>query len=298
MRIYALEWEGAVLEGAETIVLPAAGVRSHVRQRRFARLVADHVARHPVDLVVGMNKMPGLDVYYAADSCFEAKARTQRPWPYRLTTRYRHYAEFETRRFRRTRPYPHPHHRPRPGRGVQGPSIARRRTGSIRCHRGSSGTVDAPRLRAGRALRRELGIAADDILLLFVGSGFVKKGLDRTIGGVGRIAARGARTCASGGRWRRQGRAIPAIGAKIGGRFAGAVRRRPGRHGRLLSGSGCLGASRLRRGWRDGDSRSRERRRSRAGDGELRLRVLHRGSQRRDRPRANPSNRGASTPTF
>ena len=99
VRIYALEWEGPRLQGVETVVMPTRGLRSHVRQRRFADRVAAHAAAHPVDLVVGMNKMPGLDVYYAADSCFEDKARIQRPWIYRLTTRYRHYAEFERRVF-------------------------------------------------------------------------------------------------------------------------------------------------------------------------------------------------------
>ena len=186
MRIYALEWEGAFLEGAETIMLPAAGVRSHVRQRRFARLVADHVARHPVDLVVGMNKMPGLDVYYAADSCFEAKARTQRPWPYRLTTRYRHYAEFERAAFAE-------HGRTRiltiaPGQDAAFKAIYR--TPAHRFHPlppGIERDRGSATAEAGRAFRRELGIAADDILLLFVGSGFVKKGLDRTIAGVGAL---------------------------------------------------------------------------------------------------------------
>ena len=32
---------------------------------------------------------------------------------------------------------------------------------------------------AASAVRRELGVGADELLLLFVGSGFVKKGLDR-----------------------------------------------------------------------------------------------------------------------
>ncbi|MDE0420195.1 MAG: glycosyltransferase [Gammaproteobacteria bacterium] len=186
VRIYALEWQGAPLKGAETIVLAAAGVRSHVRQRRFAGLVADHVARHPVDLVVGMNKMPGLDVYYAADSCFEQKARTQRPWSYRLTARYRHYAEFERAAFAE-------HGRTRiltiaPDQDAAFKAIYR--TPAHRFHPlppGIERDRGSATAQAGRALRSELGVAAADILLLFVGSGFVKKGLDRAIAGVGAL---------------------------------------------------------------------------------------------------------------
>ena len=183
VRIYALEWEGPRLQGVETVVIPTRGLRSHVRQRRFADRVAAHVAAHPVDLVVGMNKMPGLDVYYAADSCFEDKARIQRPWIYRLTTRYRHYAEFERRVFA-------PDSRTRILTIAPGQDAAFRdvyRTPAYRFHSLPPG-IERDRggasLEAGRALRTEFDVAETDILVLFVGSGFVKKGLDRVLRGV------------------------------------------------------------------------------------------------------------------
>ena len=183
VRIYALVWEGARLPGVETVVMPTRGVRGHVRQRRFAAQVADHIATHPVDLVVGMNKMPGLDVYYAADSCFEDKARTQRPWAYRLSSRYRHYAEFEHAVFGE-------HSRTRiltiaPGQDAVFKGVYR--TLAYRFHSLPPGIERDRRVaspEAGRALRSEFGVTDTDILLLFVGSGFVKKGLDRVLRGV------------------------------------------------------------------------------------------------------------------
>ena len=183
VRIYALEWEGPHLDGVETVALAARGVRSHVRQRRFAALVADHVARHPVDLVVGMNKMPGLDVYYAADSCFEEKARNQRPWLYRLTSRYRHYARFERAVFAE-------HGRTRILTIAPGQDAAFRAAYRTPVHRFHALPPGIERDRAsateaaGGAVRSELGVADADLMLLFVGSGFVKKGLDRVIAGV------------------------------------------------------------------------------------------------------------------
>ena len=183
VRIYALEWEGPRLQGVETVVIPTRGLRSHVRQRRFADRVTAHAAAHPVDLVVGMNKMPGLDVYYAADSCFEDKARIQRPWIYRLTTRYRHYAEFERRVFA-------PDSRTRILTIAPGQDAAFRdvyRTPAYRFHSLPPG-IERDRggasLEAGHALRTEFDVAETDILVLFVGSGFVKKGLDRVLRGV------------------------------------------------------------------------------------------------------------------
>lgn len=49
----------------------------------------------PVDLVVGFNRMAGLDVYYAADPCYIQKAYEERSWFYRLTGRYRFFANAE-----------------------------------------------------------------------------------------------------------------------------------------------------------------------------------------------------------
>ena len=180
VRIYAMAWEGEPVAGAEPVLLPSRGLRSHVRQRRFAAKVAEHRRSHPLDLLVGMNKMPDLDVYYAGDSCFEDKARTQRPWAYRLTPRYRHFADFERAVFAEDA-------------GTRILTIAPRQDDVFRAIYGT------PRYRfydlppgierdrmAGNAehaamLRRELGVSKDDALLLFVGSGFVKKGLGRVL---------------------------------------------------------------------------------------------------------------------
>jgi hypothetical protein len=53
------------------------------------------LAKRPVDRLIGFNKMPGLDVYYAADGCFEDKAQNLRHSMYRYFKRYRHFAEYE-----------------------------------------------------------------------------------------------------------------------------------------------------------------------------------------------------------
>lgn len=180
VRIYALEWQGEPPGGAEVLRLGGWGLRSHVRQRRFAGRVAKHLSASPVDVVVGMNKLPGLDVYYAGDSCFEDKARTQRPWIYRLTPRYRHYARFERAVFgvsedvcilaisppqtvRYQAVYGTPAHRFH----ALPPGIERDRA--------------APSTELRKATREKLRVGEQAQVLLFLGSGFVKKGLDRVL---------------------------------------------------------------------------------------------------------------------
>ena len=77
------------------MLVPVNAVTNHKRYERFSEWVHDHLRRNPVAGVIGFNKMPDLDVYYAADSCYEEKAQTQRGHLYRSISRYRHFAHFE-----------------------------------------------------------------------------------------------------------------------------------------------------------------------------------------------------------
>jgi UDP-glucose:(heptosyl)LPS alpha-1,3-glucosyltransferase len=182
IRVYALAWDGELPPGFELVKVPVRGMTNHGRNARFADWVAAHLRKHPVDRVVGFNKMPGLDVYYAADSCYEEKAQTQRrPW-YRLSGRYRHYSAFERAVFG-------------PGSqaeilmisALQQPFFEKHYgTASERFHllppgiaRDRRAPPEAPAIRA--AFRAEFGLADDDLLLLQVGSGFKTKGVDRSL---------------------------------------------------------------------------------------------------------------------
>jgi len=182
VRIYAARWEGDPPAGMELLVLPVRGLANHVCYERFAAAVQVHVRERPVDLVVGMNKMPGLDVYYAGDSCFEEKVRTQRSRLYRLLPRYRHFARFERAvfgagartqiltisdaevpHFRRHYGTPPERFHPLP------PGIDRDRRAPAESETGR------------RTLRADNGVADDEQIVLFLGSGFAKKGLDRAL---------------------------------------------------------------------------------------------------------------------
>ncbi len=184
VRVYVLHWNAAELreDRFELVVVPVTALTNHTRYKRFAEWVRDHLEEQPVDLVVGLNKMPGLDVYYAGDSCYEEKARTQRNAFYRLLPRYKHFVSAE--------------------RAVFGPdskteilTISNVQTPLFRKHYhtpperfyplppGIDKDRAAPvnKLEIRTKLRREFGVTEDELLLLFVGSGFIKKGLDRAL---------------------------------------------------------------------------------------------------------------------
>ena len=188
VRAYAYRWEASLPAPIEMVAVPAKGATNAARSRRFAKWVQEDLQRHPVDLVVGFNKMPGLDVYFAGDACFEERTRKQRPWVFRLLPRYRHFAGFERAVFG-------------DDRQVNILTIAPAQKTAFQRHYGTIDTrffalppdLDVERTAqpkdfdARRWLCREFQLGDDDLALLFVGSGFVTKGLDRLLVALGAL---------------------------------------------------------------------------------------------------------------
>lgn len=99
VRVYTQSWQGECPEEFELIVVPVRKRTNHGRNAEYYQWVKAHLAQHPVARVVGFNKMPDLDIYYAADVCYAEKVAQEKGFFYRLTSRYRHYAAFERATF-------------------------------------------------------------------------------------------------------------------------------------------------------------------------------------------------------
>ena len=65
IRVYTLIWEGDVPPGFEVLVAPVKAFFNHRRNEKLSEWMAADLAKRPVDRLIGFNKMPGLDVYYA-----------------------------------------------------------------------------------------------------------------------------------------------------------------------------------------------------------------------------------------
>jgi UDP-glucose:(heptosyl)LPS alpha-1,3-glucosyltransferase len=185
VRVYTLQWTGDRPADIDVVTVPVGALTNHRRYQRFARWVAHHLAENPTDVVVGMNKMPGLDVYYAGDSCYAEIARVRHGWLYRMLPRYRVFSEFEEAVFgsgSRTEIMTIS--------GVQTPLFKRHYgTDDARLHPLPPG-IDRSRVAPSDRdairdrFRAEFGIGEHELLLLFLGSGFIKKGLDRALRGM------------------------------------------------------------------------------------------------------------------
>lgn len=173
--------DGAAPDGVALRTVPARGLSNHGRNAAFMRAVQAILARERFDGIVGFNRMPGLDAYYAGDSCFRERASRHGPL-YRLTPRYRAMAAAEEAVFGA-------------GSATQivlqsEPLIAayRRHYGlpAGRFHLVPPGLSadrrpppDAAQRRA--AIRGEFGAGADDFVLLMVAANLHTKGIDRSL---------------------------------------------------------------------------------------------------------------------
>jgi UDP-glucose:(heptosyl)LPS alpha-1,3-glucosyltransferase len=181
VTIFTREWVGPHLEGIHVVVLPTSGMTNAGKVKRFVDNFQAAIAKESFDGVVGFSKMPGLDVYYAADPCFVEKAQ-KHSFLYRCTPHYRTYAAFEKAVFgaeaqtevlmineRSKTDFQTHYHTPDSRFHMLPPGIEPNRCAPI----------DYVEKRA--LLREGFSLKDDEKLILFIGSGFKTKGLDRAI---------------------------------------------------------------------------------------------------------------------
>lgn len=178
---YVRSWEGDKPEGIEVFQLPVKALSNYGKNRRYYKLAKKALSENPVDRVVGFNKMPGLDVYYAADDCY-AERITGRSWFYKVLPRTRANLEYEEAVFARGNP-------------TKLLMLTKTQVGDFTKQYGTEADrfillpSGAPRnlLRAEERknlrekVRAQHGIQDDEFMLLQVGSNFKLKGVERTI---------------------------------------------------------------------------------------------------------------------
>src|SRR3990167_1516134 len=196
VHVYTTRWEGEVEPGLHLHVLKVNGVTNHARARSFSDQMRETIAGEGFGLVIGFNKMPHLDLYYAADVCYQERMRATRGFWYRLTPRYRAWSSLESAVFA-----------PGTKTGILLISAIQQQayaacygTEAARFHLLPPG-INRDRLAPDNATvvrveqRRVLGLADDDLLLLMVGSGFRTKGLNRAIASLAALPAELKKRC-------------------------------------------------------------------------------------------------------
>ena len=70
VEVYTWDWEGAMPDELKVFIIPIRGLTNRKRRESFSKKVGGYLAERHYDVVVGFNKMPYLDVYFAADTCY------------------------------------------------------------------------------------------------------------------------------------------------------------------------------------------------------------------------------------
>ncbi|PLX50934.1 MAG: hypothetical protein C0613_02565 [Desulfobulbaceae bacterium] len=182
LDVYTMSWQGEQVPGLTVHGLSATGLTNHGRAASFHRQLQAALVGSDHDLLVGFNKMPDLDVYYAADVCYEARISRQRGFLTRLTPRYRRLAAFEKAVFAADSSTAIIYLAGQEKRNYQ----AVYHTPEARFYYGPPGVdVAAIRNRMGpenrRRLRQQLGLQEMETMLLMIGSNFHTKGVERSI---------------------------------------------------------------------------------------------------------------------
>lgn len=180
--VFTTAWQGEPVSWLTVHIIPVRGLQNHTRNRHFINQVRPKLVLY--DLVVGFNKMPGLDIYYAADSCYQAKVAERHFW-HRLIPRYRTNLMYEKAVFdanvqntilllskKQQIEFETYYQTPSNRFCLLPPGIAKDRM--------LPGNANETRER----VRQSLKIKSNEWLLLFVGSGFKTKGLDRALLGL------------------------------------------------------------------------------------------------------------------
>lgn len=182
VKVFCGEWQGDIPVSIKVVNVTMVGSSNASKDASFVTGLTAALKQHEIDLLVGFNRMPGLDVYYGADSCFAAKVYEMRSWFTRFLPRYKHHLNYEKAVFSAasnthalliSKPekevfkqyYQTPEQRlhllpP----GIRRDRVANQKSGALR-----------------KAKRAELNVIDSEKLLLMVGSGFRTKGLDRAI---------------------------------------------------------------------------------------------------------------------
>ena len=183
ISVYTTDWQGHRPDAFEIHILsvPIKEASNHQKMLNFQSEIVKIKKASPDTTMVGFNKIEGLDVYFAADTCFKEKAVSERSWLYRLTPRHKAYEKMERAVFNKNNSTLiltltkqqqidfQKHYQTQDDRfKLLPPGISRN-------------LYISDQYQINKHYRNSFNISKDSTLLLSVASSFATKGLDRSI---------------------------------------------------------------------------------------------------------------------
>ncbi len=190
VTIYCSDWQGDCPAEIDLQIIPARGWGNAARMQNFADDLRSTLTAH--DLLVGFNKWPGLDLYYAADSCFAYKAHYERGFFYRLAPRTKVYLKLEKAVFGDAlKTQILEVSRPERERFVQCYGTPETRFNTLPPGIATNRVAPSNWREIRSENRKQLGLEAEQKCFLALGSGYKTKGLDRSISALHTLCEQG-----------------------------------------------------------------------------------------------------------
>jgi len=183
--VYTLGWQGEIPADFQVNIIESRALSNHKKYQQYHQQMIQLSERDELDCLIGFNKMPGLDVYFASDPSYRAKTHN---FMQRLGARYRHFMQYEEAVCGQTsrtnmltlaptqqQEYQQAWHINDSRLTLLPPGISRR------------AMADSNAAAHRTSVRAEFGLTDDHLLLLMIGSGFRTKGLDRALLALGAL---------------------------------------------------------------------------------------------------------------
>ena len=182
IKVFTRSWEGDIPSSIDVTLLGEEGLTNFSKNKNYVRAIKEPLDHFSPDIVFGFNKMPGLDLYFAADTCFGKQAILKHPIQ-KITRRYKQSLEYEKSIF---------------GNNsltkllLLNTKQANDFQSFYHTHKERI-TIVPPGIDEQWPLQKKINInhfldISDEKIILFVGSDFFRKGLDRAILGMKHLA--------------------------------------------------------------------------------------------------------------
>ena len=177
LKVFVGKWEGKRPKDLDILELGTGGYTNSGKNINFFRQVTPFIENFNPDLKFGFNKMPELDLYLAADTCFKFRKKSKN-FIYKLLPRYKMSVNFEEAVFgnksetkilllnhKQEKEFISEYKTDKSRLLVIPPGLSKE---------WKEGNIETK-------VRESMGIKDDETLILFVGSDYKRKGLDRAI---------------------------------------------------------------------------------------------------------------------
>lgn len=177
--MYTCNWQGDRPPSFTVREINCEASSNHRKYQRYHKQAMARIGEDGIERVIGFNKMPGLDVYFASDPSYAARRHGVLA---RLMPRYRHFMAFESAVFS-------PQSRtqilvlsdPQQSAYQQAWGTSADRFTMMPPGINPDACADEHAAEHRQRVRAEFNISDEELLLLMIGSGFRTKGLDRAL---------------------------------------------------------------------------------------------------------------------